>query len=138
MNLTIRPAFLPACRRLLWLSFTTTMKVQGEEVTEISTCINKSALPRDGKQATKNAELVLHTMMPNELNSVIAHFDFITTTNQTSHGKSGCCGKVLLFPTKSVHVARFTSPRQTCFAASDVFPVVQGDSRVILSYQKSI
>ena len=26
---------------------------------------------------------------------------------------------VLLFATKSVHVARFTSPGQTCFAASD-------------------
>ena len=33
------------------------------------------------KQATKNTQLVLHTMPPNELNSVIVHF---TTANQTS------------------------------------------------------
>ena len=30
---------------------------------------------------------------------------------------------VLLFGTKSVHVARFTDPRQTCLAESDVNPV---------------
>ena len=97
MDLTIRPAFLPACRRLLWLSFSTTVTVHGEEVTEISTLLGKSVLPRYGKQATRNAQLVLHTILPNELNSVIVHFNYITTTNQTSHGKSGCCGKVLLF-----------------------------------------
>ena len=31
--------------------------------------------------------------------------------------------KVLLFATKSVHVARFTGPSRTCFAASDVTPL---------------
>ena len=36
--------------------------------------------------------------------------------------KSCCRGEeeVLIFATKPVHVARFTGPRQTCFAASDV------------------
>ena len=36
-----------------------------------------------------------------------------------------CCRKskvVLLFATKSVHVARFTDPRRTCFTASEVIP----------------
>ena len=40
------------------------------------------------------------------------------------------------FCNKSVHVARFTGPRQTCFAASDVNPV--HGSRVILSNQTSV
>ena len=30
---------------------------------------------------------------------------------------------VLLFATKPVHVARFTVPRQTCFAVGEVTPV---------------
>ena len=37
-----------------------------------------------------------------------------------------CCRKskvVLRFATKSVHVARFTDPRRTCFTASEVIPI---------------
>ena len=37
-----------------------------------------------------------------------------------------CCRKkrvVLLFAANSAHVARFTCPRQTCFAASNVTPL---------------
>ena len=52
-----------------------------------------------------------------------------------------CCrkyGVVLLFATKLVLVARFTSPLQTCFAASDVTPVYGVNSRVILSNQKLV
>ena len=38
-----------------------------------------------------------------------------------------CCRKskvVLLFATKSVHVARFTDPTRTCFTASEVIPII--------------
>ena len=51
-------------------------------------------------------------------------------TNQVVGGceKFKCCRKqreVVLFAANPVHVARFTGPRQTCFAASDVnvFPL---------------
>ena len=42
------------------------------------------------------------------------------------HVAKSCCRKlrvVILFATNCVHVARFTGPRQTCFAKSDVTPV---------------
>lgn len=42
------------------------------------------------------------------------------------HVAKSCCRKlrvVILFATNCVHVARFTGPRQTCFAISDVTPV---------------
>ena len=42
------------------------------------------------------------------------------------------------FATKSLHVARFTRPRQTCFAASDVTSLVRRDYSVILTNQKSV
>ena len=38
----------------------------------------------------------------------------------------------------SPQVARFTGPGQICFAASDVTPVYGGNSRVLLSNQKSV
>ena len=47
-------------------------------------------------------------------------------TNQVVTGCENLLQKVessSTFATKSVHVARFTGPRQTCFATSDVTPV---------------
>ena len=73
------------------------------------------------------------------LNSIIAHFNFITTTNQTSHVANQVVAEKFYFFRQNLYMLRvLLAPRQTCFAASDVFPVVLGDSRVILSYQKSI
>ena len=47
-------------------------------------------------------------------------------TNQIVAVSKCCCRKhraVLLFETKYVHVARFTGPRQTCFAVTEVTPM---------------
>ena len=70
--------------------------------------------------------LVLRHCCKNELNSDSAQVQTCLATNQVFAG----CEKLLqnvesssIFATKSVHVARFTDPRQTCFAASDVTPV---------------
>ena len=65
------------------------------------------------------------TLLQNELNNNTARF---TTHNQTclatNQTVAGCKkvlqGVDLLYETKSVHVKRFNSPRQTCFAASDI------------------
>ena len=43
-----------------------------------------------------------------------------------------------MFCKKYVHVSRFTDPRQTCFATSDVKSCVWRDSGVILSNQKTV
>ena len=51
-------------------------------------------------------------MLRNDGSRFTADFETCLGTNQ-----------VLLFATKPVHVARFTVPRQTCFAASEVTPV---------------
>ena len=76
MNLTI--ACVPACwRRLLWLSFSATVKVQREGETEISTCFTQEGTY--GKTGNKKHATSFANMLPNELNSVIAHFNFITT-----------------------------------------------------------
>ena len=42
------------------------------------------------------------------------------------------------FCKKNVHVSRFTDPRQTCFATSDVKSCVWRDSGVILTSQKTV
>ena len=69
----------------------------------------------------------------------ITHTQTRLATNQAVAG----CQKFLqklenssTFCNKSVHVARFTGPRQTCHTASDVNPV--NGSRVILSNQTSV
>ena len=83
-------------------------------------------------------------MTCNELNSDVACS--ITHESNLFCNKSGQCCRlrkvvaesrivVLLLTTKSLYVARFTDPRQTCFALS---PHVWRDSRVILSNQKSV
>ena len=77
----------------------------------------RSCLNGQQKRATCFAKL-----LQNELSSDVARF---TTHSDLPCNKSGCCRKkrvVLTFATKSVHVVRFTDPRQTCFAASDVNP----------------
>ena len=72
------------------------------------------------------------TLPQNELNSDVACFtsnvQTCLATTQVKQVAKMCCRKclqrvVLLFGTKSVHDARFTCPRQTCCAASDVTPV---------------
>ena len=68
----------------------------------------------------------------------ITHVQTRLATNRVVAGCQKFLQKVensFTFCKKSLHVARFTGPRQTCFAASDVNPV--HGSRVILSNQKS-
>ena len=67
------------------------------------------------------------TLLQNEWNNDVARFT--TLESNLSCNKSGC-EKLLLkeegsstFCRKSVHVARFTDPKQICFATSDVTPV---------------
>ena len=79
-----------------------------------------------------------------ELKNNVALFTTHVQTSQSCN-KSDCCRLpkiccrkyrvVLLFA--SVYVARFTGPRQTCFAASK-YSFVWRDSRIILSNQKSV
>ena len=57
-------------------------------------------------------QLILQTLLQNEVKSNVARFSHVQTclaTNQVG--------------AKSEHVARFNCPRQTYFAASDVTPV---------------
>ena len=72
----------------------------------------------------------------------ITHVQTRVATNQVVAG----CQKFLqkeenssTFCNQSVHVARFTGPRKTCSAASDVTPVCgRNDIRLILSNRKSV
>ena len=75
-------------------------------------------------------QLVLRLRLQNELKSDVARFTThesnCLATNQVVTGCESCCGEqkvVLLFVTKSVNVARFIDPRQSCLAASDLTPV---------------
>ena len=45
-------------------------------------------------------------MMPNELNSVTAHFDFITTTNQTSHVENPVVAEKFYFFRQNLYMLR--------------------------------
>ena len=80
----------------------------------------------------KNVQLVLQHCYKNKLKSDV-HVQTCLATNQVVLVAKSCCRKqrvVLLFATHSVLVARFTGPRQTCFAASDVstaYDFIQSD-----------
>ena len=84
---------------------------------------------RYGKTGNKNVQLVFqHCCKTSWIaisSRVFYHPRIKLVTQQISLlqvAKSCCRGEeeVLIFATKPVHVARFTGPRQTCFAASDV------------------
>ena len=66
-------------------------------------------------------------LLPNELKSGVARFTTNVQTYLATNQVVADCGSsckmlrvVLLFATNSVDFARFTGPRQTCMAASDV------------------
>ena len=62
----------------------------------------------------------LAILLQNELSSDVARFT--THESDLSWNKSGCCRLRKVFA-ECVYVARFTGPKQTCFAGSDVNPV---------------
>jgi len=81
----------------------------------------------DNKKVQRNLFAV---PLQNELKRNVAHFTTYVQTrlaaNQVVPRFENVLHKLestLLFATKSLHFARFTSPRQTCLAASDANPV---------------
>ena len=88
---------------------------QGNEGGRISSSAEGMEQLRCGETGNKNVQLVLQKLC----------FAFYQPHSNLLQVAKSCCrkkGVVLLFATKSVHVARFTGPRQTCFAASYATP----------------